>query len=155
MRRPPSGRTMSCPFCNQRDFSVYYLSPLVLLAEARSNGGGQATRHSRLPQVKCEAIRPYRPPAPPPPPPPSAAYRAATTNYQAYSGPPFSVRNGGGHATTYGGGVLVLYNNQGRRVYIPESSRNLTYSYQRPPSYAYQPSRTTYTTTNYRDQSLW
>lgn len=67
--------------------------------------------------VKWESLRPYRPP----PPPASAAYRAATVSsrYAHYAGPPFSVRSGG-RTTTYGRGVLVLYDANGRPTYVTE-----------------------------------
>lgn len=143
LRRPPSGRTISCPFCNRRDFSVEYRSPMQLLEEDAG-----VTSHNRPSPVKCEQIRVHRPP---PSAPPSAAYRAATTRYYGYNGPPFTVRSGS-RAATYGGGVLILYNERGEPIYVPEPPRSTrTAPYGAPlPSNRNNPYRSQYRT-SYRD----
>lgn len=120
MRKPPSGRTMSCPFCNKRDFAVTYKSPRQLLVEEL----GRAAKTFKAKPVKCESIRLYRPP----PIPATPAYRAATVRrYVPYAGPPFSVRYGN-RATTYGGGVLVLYDEYGSPIYVPDRTTPRTYN---------------------------
>ncbi|PJF17207.1 hypothetical protein PSACC_03007 [Paramicrosporidium saccamoebae] len=63
LRRPPSGRTLSCPFCNRRDFSIRYCAPLLVLEEEAG-----ISNISRPSPVKCEAIRAYRPTPPQAPP---------------------------------------------------------------------------------------
>lgn len=148
MRRPPSGRVMSCPFCNKRDFGIKYRSPSVIMMEDDGPAtavSGSESRKFNSQTVKSEAIRPYRPP---PPSPTSAAYRAATMRHAPYGGPPFTVRSGG-TATTYGGGVLIMYNDRGMPVsYMPASryqpQRTVRYEPYRPGYSYYQRSHTTH-----------
>ena len=97
-----------------------YKSPHVLLGLAPA-------RHQ---PVRSEAIRPYRSPTASP----SAAYRNATLRagysptqrYRNYSGAPFSVGTAS-RATTYGGGVLLLYNERGEQYAYP--AHRATYGY--------------------------
>jgi hypothetical protein len=139
IRRPPSGRVISCPFCNRRDFSVTYKSPAVLLGLSPA----------RLQPVKCESIRVYRQATGPS----SAAYRNATVRsgysttqrYQPYSGAPFSVGSRS-RATTYGGGVLMLYNERGEQYAYPNRYQN---GYQRRPAYAYPGQQQVYSSAPY------
>lgn len=146
MRRPPSGRVMSCPFCNKRDFGVKYRPPSIIIMEnERSAAAGSDSRRFNPQTVKSETIRPYRPP---PPSPTSAAYRAATMRHAPYGGPPFTVRSGG-TATTYGGGVLIMYNDRGMPVsYMPASryqpQRTVRYEPYRPGYSYHQPSQSTH-----------
>lgn len=115
LRRPPSGRTISCPFCNRRDFSVGYRPPIVLLKEEGLPPADRERLFTPNP-VKWESIRPYRRPSSQPR---SAAVQQATLHhrYRQYAGPSFSVRSGS-RATTYGGGVLVTYDSQGNQYYV-------------------------------------
>lgn len=91
----------------------------MLLKEEGLEEGDQRRLFNPHP-VKWESLRPYRPPPPPVRRPQhSAAYRTATTTqlYRLHSGPSYSVRSARNVATV-GGGVLVLYDENGRAQYF-------------------------------------
>lgn len=160
MRRPPSGRTLSCPFCNRRDFGVNYVAPGKLL-QSRSNNG---LRNSSAAIIKCESIRPYRPP-------PSLAsnnsanYRAAISRHYwyrtaapgtYYGAMPGDIMNGGGGST-----IIVGYNRNGVPMYAPARSyrpqRTVWYQpYQPPVGYSYPLRRPADSSrSNDQDYSTW
>lgn len=130
IRRPPSGRVISCPFCNYMNFSIKYLSPKSKFKGKRLDGSKE---------VYCEAVKAYR--APPPVAGPAVIYQHAvpqSQRYIQYAGPSFSVRNGT-NMTTYGG-VRVLYDQNGRAYYVPVQQWHIQGSQRMDPSFRQVPS---------------
>ena len=151
---------MSCPFCNMRDFGIKYTPPDIILEEERQDPSSNNIGQRYKPQtVKCEPLRLYRPASATG----SAMYRAATTRHQHYAGPPFTVRSSaGGRATTYGGGILILYNERGQPIYYTQpttSYRSVRYEPYRAPAQprhntAQYPGQRFQTSQTYRGHSL-
>lgn len=129
LKRPPSGRVLSCPFCNARNFSTQYHTPLYIWTERHEPSKLSAIK---VPTVAAESIRPYR--VPPRPVrravPQGYYYRSGgggtrAQRYGQHAGPPFATVGGGGRGLSSQGGAvpvgsLVLYDRYGRATgYIP------------------------------------
>lgn len=57
IRKPPSGRVISCPFCNRRDFSIRYESPEDLALKDFPQK--KKKKAKEIPSIKCEHVHLY------------------------------------------------------------------------------------------------
>lgn len=147
IRKPPSGRIISCPFCNKRDLGVSYVPPLTFI-EAKACGQVDTAIANKT--VRCESIRAYvYLPASSYPNQRRTNYyhypansqvrnhtvmgqggggglsgnggRVPINRFVPYTGPAFTVRYGD-RTTRYGRGTLVMYNERGVPIYLPPGS---------------------------------
>lgn len=60
IRKPPSGRVISCPFCNRRDFSIKYESPEDLAIKDLPVSAKKKKKKAKdIPSIKCEHVHLY------------------------------------------------------------------------------------------------